>query len=93
MQDVPGSHSTREWRAKRAEFDGCAIAEVFGLDDCEGEIQRGHIIPVSRPDLNPTDNIENIIPICRGHNGRSGQWNQTLDEWLGAGSEKQVRGS
>ena len=92
MREVPGDHTGEEWAARLAQFDGCAIGAVFGLtEDCAGEIQKGHVIPVSRPDLNPTDSIENLVPICRGHNGRAGQFNLSLDEWLGEGAEVLLR--
>lgn len=87
MKGVPGTFSEAEWTALKAAHPGCMLAF---LGDCEGRIERGHIVPVARSEKNPSNYIEGIYPICQKHNGSKGQGSKTLDEWLGKGTEAMI---
>ena len=63
--DVPGSHSEEEWLNLLAFFKfSCAYC---GAD---GKMTRDHVRPLSRPDLKPTNSIDNILPACRRCNSQ-----------------------
>lgn len=56
MKANGGSHTTEEWLAKLAEFDGSCVT-----CGSSARIERDHIIPVTK---GGTNDIENIQPLC-----------------------------
>jgi len=69
LKNVPGSHTAAEWQALKAYYDyRCAYCGRHE-SGC-GRLHRDHVIPLARPDLNPTNDIDNILPACRTCNSR-----------------------
>lgn len=78
---VPGSHTARETTAL-LEAQGFTCAS----SDCNADLREvpkhlDHIIPLSRPELNPTNSIENLQWLCSHCNSSKG--NKTMEEWEG----------
>lgn len=62
---VPGSHTDDEWRDLVAYFyHACAYCGA------SAPLTRDHVIPLSRTELGPTNDISNILPACLPCNSR-----------------------
>jgi 5-methylcytosine-specific restriction endonuclease McrA len=72
ISGAAGDHTSEEWLARLAEFDGCC---AYCGDQAE---DRDHVIPLSRAG---THYIDNIVPACGHCNSSKGT--QTLAEWFG----------
>lgn len=70
--EAPGEHSHEEWIALVAYFgEACAYC---GNKDA---LTRDHVIPLSRTELRPTNDIDNILPACKSCNSQKG----TRTDW------------
>lgn len=85
------------WHARRAReirasgrFTAAEFARLIGQFDgrCAycggtGPLAADHRTPLSRPELQPTNDIDNILPACRPCNSRKGRKTETeFREWL-----------
>jgi 5-methylcytosine-specific restriction endonuclease McrA len=65
MVGVPGAHSDAEWLDLVAYFKNACVYCGGG-----GKMTRDHVIPISRKELSPTNDIDNILPACQSCNSR-----------------------
>lgn len=62
---VPGSHTDEEWRELVAYFRHACV-----YCGASAPLTRDHVIPLSRAELGPTNDISNILPACGPCNSR-----------------------
>jgi 5-methylcytosine-specific restriction endonuclease McrA len=69
---VPGTHTQEEWLALLTFFRfSCAYCGAGG------KMTRDHVRPLSRPELNPSNSISNILPAC----GRCNSQKRDKADW------------
>lgn len=77
LREIPGSYTYEELMEQYARQKGLCF---YCRSELNGKFDADHVVPISRPELNPTNTIDNIVCACEKCNAQ--KKDKTPEEWV-----------